>query len=439
MLRKVFAALCVMGNGLLMLSAAAQGNPEPVTITLWHHWGGSREPLMVEQLAAFEEAYPWITVENSLRPQEGRLEALTAAIAANEPPDVVMFQRQEIPSFVLQNALTPLDPYLEASGVSTDIFYPSELASVQFDGNIWGLPQPTGGGQQLLWYNVDLFESAGLDPDQPPQTWDELRAAAEALTVIQDGFLEQLGVDVLTPGGNLPNFFIWLYANGGSWISDDLRTVQFDSPEGLETLQFMLEMVELSGGVEELTAFTAAHTEAANAPWYQGRAAMEADGVFQYAITREYAPEMNFRVAPLPYGPSGSPDARGAASGGWSYVIPANSDAKDAAWLLVEWLTTEMDGQGACWFLEQQDRPSPMIDCTERIASVTSNTLFQDITAAASLDQSVLATPIQPQINDAVLRMVESVLYGSATPEEALATAAGEAQTLLDEFWAAQS
>ena len=65
----------------------------------------------------------------------------------------------------------------------------------------------------------------------------------------------------------------------------------------------------------------------------------------------------------FPIGPNGSADRRGAAHGGWGYMIPKNAAHPDEAWKLVKWLTAEVEGDGACWFIQQQQRPSPLVEC----------------------------------------------------------------------------
>lgn len=422
---------------LALVPAASAQDKEPVTIRFWHHWGGNREPLMQEQIAAFQEAYPWITVEMTLQPWDNRLQTILTSVAAGDPPDVTMLGRQDIPGFVVQDALLPLDDWMERDGITPDMFYAAEFQGAQYNGQTYLLPLPTGGALNILWYNKAMFRDAGLDPEDPPDTWEELNAAAEKLTIVQDGFLERAAIRVTVTGGEEPAFMVWLLTNGGTWISEDLKTIEFNSPQGLETLQWMVDFTNTyNAGFEEQEAFYAQTGEWENGPFYNDYEAMQINGSWEYFKIIEYAPDMELGVAPIPYGPSGGPENRGSAYGGWGYVIPKNAPHPEEAWLLVKWLTTEMEGKGGCWFLQQQKRPSPLIACNEDPASGEGNPLFPDILNIMAQDTWVPIAPPQPQIQQVITQMTQEAMYGTKTVEEALAWGAEECQKLLDEFWA---
>ncbi len=413
-------------------AAATSDQPEPVTLRFWHHWGGNRVPLMEEQIRRFEEKYPWITVEVTLQPWDQRLEKILTSVAAGSPPDVTMLGKQDVPSFVEQNALLPLDEWMERDGISPDLFYEAEYRGGVYNGKTWILPLPTGGALKILWINNAWLEREGLDPSQPPRTWADLEDMGRKLTIIEDGSLKKVGINVIGTG---QPFFTWLYTNGGTWVSDDLRTIQFNSPEGLETLQWMVDYTNnINGGIEEVNAFYAQTGEWENGPFYNEFEAMQINGSWEFFKIQEYAPHIvdNMTVSVIPHGPRG--ESHGIAYGGWGYVVPRNAPHPEEAWLLVKWLTTEKDG--ACWFLQQQKRPSPLKYCNEDPASGEGNPYWNDILEIMSQDVWVPITPVQPQIEQILNQMVEEALFGVRAPEEALKWGAEESQKLLDEFWA---
>lgn len=406
------------------------------TITLWHHWGGNRIPLMEEQVAAFTEA-TGICVENVFLPWDNRLENLLTAIAAGDPPDVTMFGRQDLPFFAATNSIIPLDDYMAADGVTADMFIPSEFAGTQYNGQTWMLPQPTGGGLNIIWYNKTHFEEAGLDPEAFPETWDELVAAGAALTQSTDGFLDRVGFNVLTTGGEQPAFLVWLNANGHTWISPDLRTVSINNQAGVETLEFMKSYTdEVNQGIEEVNAFYEMTGEFDQTPFILGLSSVDINGSWQLFQIESVENPPEFGIAPVPYGPSGSPDRRGSARGGWGYMIPQNASDPDAAWQLVKWLTTELDDKGACWFIQQQQRPSPLADCDGYTLDGVTHPRAEEILAVTALDHLSPISPVQPQVVQIITRMTEEVLFDEKSIEQALADAEAEIQALLDEFWA---
>lgn len=406
------------------------------TITLWHHWGGNRIPLMEAQVAAFTEA-TGICVENVFLPWDNRLENLLTAIAAGTPPDVTMFGRQDLPFFAVTQSIIPLDEYMAADGVSPDMFIPAEFEGTQYNNQTWMLPMPTGGALNIIWYNKAHFADAGLDPDSFPQTWEELMAIGESITVSDGDFLDRVGVNVLATGGEQPAFMMWLNANGQDWITPDLRTVTINNQAGIETLEFMKTYTdEVNGGITEVNSFYEMAGEFEQTPFIQELASIDINGSWQlFQIEAvENAPE--FGIAAVPYGPSGNPDRRGSTYGGWGYMIPRNAPNPDAAWQLVRWLTAEAEGVGACWFIQQQRRPSPMAECDGYLLDGETHPRAAEILAVANLDNVSTISPVQPQVLQIITRMTEEVMFDEKSIEQALADAEAEIQTLLDEFWA---
>ncbi len=405
-----------------------------VTLTYWHHWGGNRIPLMEEQIAAFEDANPGICVDNVFLPWDNRLENLLTAIAAGDPPDVTMFGKQDLPFFAATESIIPLDEYMETDGISPDIFVPSEFAGTQFNDKTWMLPLPTGGAINIMWYNKDHFAEAGLDPENFPETWAELLAAAEALTMGDGGFLDRVGLNPLAIGNN---FRVWLNSNGQDWISDDLRTVTINNQAGIEVLEFLKTFTDdINYGIEEVNSFYEMTGEFDQTPFILGLDSMNVNGSWQLFQYEEFADELNYGITAVPYGPSGSPDRRGSAIGGWGYMIPKNAAHPDEAWQLVKWLTTEMEGKGACWFIQQQQRPSPLVDCDGYLKDGVTHERAGEILAVAALDNVVATSPVQPEADQILNRMIDEVMFDEKTAEQALADAEAEIQALLDTFWA---
>ncbi|GIV79734.1 MAG: sugar ABC transporter substrate-binding protein [Litorilinea sp.] len=419
---------------------ALDTNPcaEVVTLRLWHHWGGSRLPLMEEQIRRFEERHPCVQVEMTLLPWPQRLATLLDAVDAGDPPDVTMIGRQDVPALVEAQALLPLDSWMEQDGVSPELFYAAEIAGTRYQNQTWMLPMPTAAGSKMLWINAPWFRRAGLNPEHPPTTWAQLGAACRSLTQFRRGALERIGLNVLDVHGQPGAFLTWLYANGGTWISDDLRTVTFDGPEGIETLRWMVDFTNsINGGVARVEAFYRRTGDWEDGPFYHDYEAMMVAGTWEYHKIQTYAPHLaqDLIVTALPRGPSASAN-RGVAYGGWGYAVPRNVRHPEWSWALLKWLTVERDG--ACWFLQQQKRPSPLKACNEDPATGAGNPYWSDFLAIMAQDVHVPVTPVQPEVEQILRRMTEDAIYGVRSPEEALAWASAEIQARLDRYWASR-
>ena len=408
-----------------------------VTLTFWHHWGGNRIELMDAQVAAFEAANPGVCVDSIFLPWDNRLENLLTSIAATSPPDVTMFGRQDLPFFAATESIIPLDDYMAADGISADDFIPSEFSGNVYNGQTWMLPQPTGGALNIIWYNKDDFTEAGLDPEAFPQTWEEMKDVAEALRVGEDGFLDRVGFNPLLTGGAQPPFLVWLNANGQDWLSEDLRTVTINNQAGVEALQFMQSLTDdVNFGIEEVNTFFEVAGEFDQGPLIQRLVSTEMNGSWTLFQLQDFGEGLNFGVAPIPYGPSGNADRRGSTWGGWGYMIPKNAAHPDEAWELVKWLTVNTDDIGACWFLQQQQRPSPLVNCDGYLKDGVTHPMAETILGVAALDNIAAISPVQPQVDAIINRMVDDVLFGDKSIEDSLADAEAEIQALLDTFWA---
>ena len=300
----------------LSMTATAQ-NPDcegDVTLTYWHHWGGNRIPLMEEQVADFENHNPGICVDNVFLPWDNRLQNLLAAIAAGNPPDVTMFGRHDLPFFAATESIIPLDDYMAADGIAADMYLASEFAGTQYNGKTWMLPLPGGGALQILWYNVDHFAEAGIESF--PETWDEMLEASETLRQGDGSFLDRMGFNASAVGG-FNGFATWLNANGQDWITPDLRTVTINNEAGVQTLEFLQKMAEINYGIEEQNAFWESAGEFDQMAIILDLVSIQASGSWVLFQLESHADSLNYDVAPMPYGPSGSADRRGSTHGGW--------------------------------------------------------------------------------------------------------------------------
>ncbi|HXF63026.1 MAG TPA: ABC transporter substrate-binding protein [Caldilineaceae bacterium] len=413
-------------------SESEERSGEKVTLELWHHWSTSRHPLLQETVANFMAENPDIEVIETLQPQDGIVEKLLTAIAGGNAPDVAMLHRRNLPAFAAEGALMPLDSYISAEGISEDYWYPGEYASNIWDGQVYGLPLTEG--LTFINYNTAMWEAAGLDPDQFPTTWDEFLAAANQLTTYSDnGQVEVAGYTIGENSGR--TFLMWLLANGqASIFSDDLRTAQVNTPAAVETLTFLKRLVdETMGGYQNVQAFAAASSGLDQPPFAMETSAMETGQAWQFLVFQTANPDLQYRLAPFPGGPSGNgPVAVNQAS--WSYVIPQGTENPDAAWRLLKYLTVD---EGAQEFLLAQDRASPVVQYNEDEA-YAKTPHWDEFLAISANSRTIVVSPIQPQVEEVLNELTERVFIGDMTPEEGAEWANQEVQDLLDEFWASR-
>jgi multiple sugar transport system substrate-binding protein len=416
---------------------AAAPAQSDLTIRFWNVWGAAREELMNQIIARFEEENPGVTVQNLVQPFERREENLFTALASGDPPEVLMASRAEILRFANDGLIAPIDDYVAANSLDLDRFYASEIDNFYWKDKLYSMPMPTGGGvTSLTLVNYDMLRAAGRE-DQVPATWAELEEMSKAFTEIDDKGIVKIGA---TLGTAASDFFGWLYCNGGSIYSEDLTKVDFANEQGVQTLEWMVNFTnEINGGVQNVLDFFAGPGEATEAqPWYNEAQLINFPNVSIFFHMQTYKPDMQWDMGLRPYNGSNAAAISQGLSGeafAWGYVVPnAVTDARrDAAMKWMQEITYEEDSAG--WFVLQQGRPSPIKAVNEDPSFYEVNPHWDKVLKSLESDVSVQILPVHAQVRDIVTQGLQAALFGDASPADALAQAAEQAQAVVDSYW----
>jgi sn-glycerol 3-phosphate transport system substrate-binding protein len=204
---------------------------------------------MVEQ---FEKENPGIAVEPVYAGNYNQtMQKVQTAVMGENPPDIAVAEISELFSLLQMDCLIPLDSYIEAEGGKSFLadFHEGFLGNAYGrDGKIYGFPFQRS--TPILYWNKDMFraagdqlKSAGLDPNRPPETWDELVKYAEILTIREGNETKQYGL--IIPGGwNDWIFEAFARQNGSQLLMEDGLTVTFDTPENLEALKLWVHLMQ---------------------------------------------------------------------------------------------------------------------------------------------------------------------------------------------------
>ncbi len=422
------AIVCIAGAGSIALAQTR--------ITFWHVWDGARLPLIDRLVADFEAKNPDIKVQAELVSQQGLMEKYLTAIAGGTPPDVIQVNASFFPAFADRGALVSLEPYIVRDGLDPSaVFYASEYDAFVWDGQAYGLPLDVSGSYLYFW-DKDQFAEAGLDPERPPRTWDELEEFAKKLTVKNpDGSFERIGFHAAAVS-NSP-FLVWLYLNSGRMYSDDIKEVRFDGAEGIEAMEWIVGLADrLYGGYNNILPYLGDATDNGwhvTGLFYTGKVASHISGVWHFAQLAANAPNKNYGVAVLPHN-GDNPDAKlcQPVSGGWSYAIPVGAKNPDAAWKFIKYATAE---EGSLNFFLAQQRPSasPVVNADPRFAS--DNPHWSAVLETLANREFVPVIPIHPQILAVIKEMTELAIRGRMSPADAVNWGAQEVQRLLDSYY----
>lgn len=384
-------------------TTAADGRQQ---VVMWGSWSGDQVAQLEEQAASFNAAQD--DYEVVYRPQELVEEKLLTSLAGGGGlPDVVLWDRYQTSLYAPKGALAPIDDLVERDGVDLDAFYAPALGEMRVDDQLYGLPLLVD--NRSLMVNQTALDEAGVTA---PTTWDELRSTAVALTQRDGGKLSRAGFDLGDPG----LFNMYLAQAGGALLTDDQTATAFNSPEGIEVLDFWTELMD--AGVYELGFGDGTD------PFAEGTVAMKLDGPWALA-TLDQVDGLEYGVVQPPQGPAGP----GAYMGGFGLVIPEGAKNVDGAWEFLKWWTTQPENGVAFGEI------SGWIPATIEAAN---DPFFTEDPHYAAFIETLDYAQVRPSVEGfsdvegkALVPALEQFMAGKLTAEQALAQAQEQGDAIL--------
>jgi len=419
--------LVAFGLALLLTAVgSAAALAAPVEINYVGMWTGDvYTPIETEIIEAFNRAY-----EGRYRvvgsPAVG-FDQIATAVIGGAPPDVVKVDRFEVGSYASANLITSLEDLIARDGFSLAEFYPATSDEANYRGQTYAIPWNTD--NRALYYNIAMFAEAGLDPNAPPVTWEEVDEVSRKLDRWNpDGTLDQ--------GGFVPHwgnwyFLGWLWAAGGEVTTEDNLAVAWNSPEGIRALTWMKDALDKYGGNDALNAWSGQVT---NGAFYGGKLAMMMDGSWALGHIRSIGKEGEFAVANPPR-PAGLEHEPITWSGGFALAIPVGVDdeKRQGAWEFIKFYT-------AHWAQTQLGSRSGQIPALRSAATsdefLSIDPLIYKFVDLMSYSRFRPVIPAGTQLWRIYVDQVHSLLTaGQMPPEQILLQTAQAGQIALDEGW----
>lgn len=306
-----------LAPGLRGRSVAAQ---DKATVRLTGWTSSPAEQTLFEQvLEDFRTANP--NIELKYEPITGDYATkLQTDMAAGTVADVFYVDSLVAPDLMASGQLLALDDMMAASGVSASDFYPGLISSFQLGGKTYGLPKDFS--TLAMVYDTKAFEDAGIAG--PPTTWDELKAAGQALA-------DKNGTPGIVIPADIAREFAFHYAAGASVFSPDGSSIVIDSPEGQTALDFYY------GLYRDQLATTPSD---AGAGWpgdalAKGLGSIVFEGNWVFPFLKDNAPDLAFGISEMPTGPA----KKSTLAFTVSFSVFSGTKVPDAAWTLVNYLT----------------------------------------------------------------------------------------------------
>lgn len=397
---------------------------DKVSLEFWSFWGeGLRRDAIEEIIEDFNEKQDKIEVKYVYQPWGDIWTKSLAAVAAGNPPDIVVQDINSVRQRADAQQNTNLSDYISEEDLSNQ-FYPQLWDTVVFEDEPYALPFNTD--TQVLFYDKDALEEVGLDG--APETWDELEEYARALDVKDGDEFERIGFYPLWNIGA----DVWMLNadNGVSWFNEDEK-VSINTPEKVEALEWILEWQDYYGR-NTIQNYEAEFGSGVSDPFVSGLVAMRGQNINYYVNLLENAPaDFNFGVAQLPEKEKNS--GHYSWGGGFVLEIPYGADHPDESYEFMKYLTStevqEKFGLNSFDIMANIEANENLIDHPD--LDEKGHMIYE--MAHKNLDTTIL-TPVPltaPDYHSLVNSPIDEVLLGTRGVAEALEEAQKSVESLV--------
>jgi len=399
--------------------------PGPVVVTYWEKWTDFEGDAMRAVVDEFNRRHSDIRVDLLTISQVDR--KVLMATAGNIPPDVVGLWSNNVIPYADRGALLALDDYCRQAGLQRPGYVPAYWDMCVHRGHVWALPS-TPASIALHW-NKGLFREAGLDPDRPPRTIEELDRYARRLTKRDaSGDVVRLGFMPAEPGWWN---WAWGYFFGGR-LWDGRSRITSDSPENVRAYTWV-QTYAREYGVRNLQVFQSGfgNFSSPQNAFLSGKVAMELQGVWMYNFISKFAPDLEWGAAPFPY-PADRPDlAHTTIVEEDVLAIPTGAKHPREAFEFIKWVNSQ---EGMELLNLGQRKNSPLAKVSPRFLKQHPNPYIGVFIGLASSPNAQAG----PQMNlwqeyqSAMTEAFDRIWLCRSTPEEALGDVRGRMQKKLD-------
>jgi len=416
----------------------------PVNITFWHSETASANDNLVKLVDRFNASQNEVKVEPLYQGSDIELTLkLIASMPSGNVPTIAYNSEPYTQPMIDSGEITPIQEYIDRDKYDLSDFAPAAIAYYTVDDTLYAMPHSLA--VPLMYYNKIPFREAGLDPEQPPKDLDEVRAASEKLVqrdsagnVTRYGFALDISPwfveSTLAGAGEL-------YVNNDNGRAGIATEVAFDNPAGQKLFQWWHDMVD--GGL------------ALNVGWDPvGANGLLAVGAGRAVMVRSSSSALrsvmdilekgiegvDLGVAPVPGIPGKVPEGSPGVYTRSLWIMSGRpQEEQDAAWTFIKWFTEPE--QQAEWFagsgyLPVSNSAYNLPAAKDIIARYPQFQLPVDLFAKTATTTAALGPLLGPfeQVRDVIKNAIESMVSGSASPDEAMAAAVKEGNAAISEY-----
>ena len=402
---------------------------EPMELTMYFpvSVGGGPDALIDDLCAQYHEENPNITVTPVYAGSYADTRTkVQAAIKGGNTPDLAIMFSIDLYSLLAMDAIADIDSFCttEEDQEWLNGFYDGFMMNSRDGETTYGIPWQRS--TIVLYYNKDAFEAAGLDPEQPPTTWDELYEDAQKLTITENGQTTQYGIQIPSDG-----YAYWMLQtfcvqqDGFNLMNDTGTETYYDDDRTATGLKFWKSLSEDGSQPYGIVAWATTPSD-----FLEGKTAMMYQTTGNLTNVKNNA-TFDFGVAMLPENESfGSPTG-----GGNFYIFKGVSEERQqAAFDFIKWMTD--DERVAQWSIDTgyvATRPSAYE--TDRMKKYAEEFPYC-LVARDQLEYGYaeLSTYNQAEVQKAIDDAISYVMTDQQDVETALAAAQQTADGILQAY-----
>lgn len=439
-MRKLTFLLVIVLTFLLSFSAAAQ---EPVTIEFWHAMGGYNGEVVNNLVEKFNQSQDEVRVEaQNTGSYSDTLTKTQAAVKSGSAPHIIQIYEIGTQVMVDSGIIIPVEELGREVANDKDFDWGKFLVPVSNYYNVNGKMQsmPFNSSTPILYYNKDAFEEAGLDPNQPPKTFAELKEYARKLTVRnEDGEVERYGFTLGIVGWFVEQMMAnqdALLVNNDNGRSGRATESYLDREPAVRFIELWKEMVD-----EGIMLNPGRGWDGAKQAFLSGRAAMMIESTAQVTNFSQNAENDGYELGtgflPRPEGV----DRGGVIIGGASLWAVADHPQEElkAAWKFLSFLSEQE--QQVYWFENTGYFPVTKAAVEHEMNSQFFTESPNHLTAFLQLLLSKKSATTQgaligtfPEVRQIVEEAIEKTLQGDMTAQEAMDEAASRVDRSLEQY-----
>lgn len=422
-------ALSIVASLLLLTSCAPTatstdgGKGEKIELVFNTFWGSeTRKPIVEELVNEFNNSQDKITVKHVFVPWGEIFTKNKAAIAAGNPVDVIVNDVNSVPNRAAAGEVEDLSQFLSKDTSFKEEDYNSNyLNAMKYEGKIYGLPFAVD--NRIIYYNKDHFIKAGLDPENPPKTWEELKQAAAKLDVKNGDKYEVMGFYPLFGNGGYDTWMI-NSDKGIDFYDENTQGISINTPSKVKALAF-IDGFTKHFGKSAIDEFKASFGAGMQDPFISGKLSMMTQTPAYNNIIKANKSDMNFGVMPLPEMETGN--GNWSNGGGFNLEIPKGAKNPAASYEFIKFLMSDK---------AQKIWSSKNFELSVKKSLGEDPELIKDPVYKLSSGLLSQTTPgVYPMnwlgYNDYLNPVLDELTAGSITPEEAAAKAQSQVETFL--------